>query len=516
VAIVLTILVLAVVAFMSNRVPMGIVALGVALALWGTGILTLNQALAGFGDPVVIFIAALFVVSESLDSTGVTAWAGQQVISRGGEKRTPLLVVICLLVAVLTALISVNGAVAALIPVVVVIAVRIGIAPSKMLMPLAFSAHAGSMLALTGTPVNIIVSEAAVDAGARPFTFFEFGMVGLPLVVGTIAILALFGDRLLPDRVPAALPPDVSSHARTLRAQYALPEDAELVGVDTGVTEVVIPPRSDLIGLHLFAGMTTPSGDLVVLGLQRAGEDLVGPDGILQAGDTLLLRGTWAHLEAHTAGPEVLVVDEPSSLRRSVPLGLGAKRAIVILAAMVVLLATGVVPPAVAGVLAAVAIVLTGVLTPSQAYRSISWTTVVLVAGMIPLSVAFISTGTADLIARGLLSLIGEASPSLGLLALVVLTMVLGQLISNTATVLIMAPIATVLAADLRVSVLPFMMALTVAGAASFLTPVATAANTMVMEPGGYRFTDYWKLGLPLALLFLAVAVLWVPVIWPF
>lgn len=251
VAIVLTILVLAVVAFMSNRVPMGIVALGVALSLWATGLLTLNQALAGFGDPVVLFIAALFVVSESLDSTGVTAWAGQQVISRGGEKRTPLLVVISLLVAVLTALISVNGAVAALIPVVVVVAVRVGLAPSQMLMPLAFSAHAGSMLALTGTPVNIIVSEAAADAGARPFTFFEFGLAGLPLVVGTIVIIALFGDKLLPHLAPSVLPPDVSAHTRILREQYALAEGTELVGVRKGVTEVVIAPRSELIGLRI-------------------------------------------------------------------------------------------------------------------------------------------------------------------------------------------------------------------------------------------------------------------------
>lgn len=516
VAIVLTILVLAVVAFMSGRVPMGIVALGVALALWATGVLTLTQALAGFGDPTVIFIATLFIVSESLDSTGVTAWAGQQVISRGGEKRTPLLVVVCLLVAVLTALISVNGAVAALVPVVVVVAIRVGLAPSQMLMPLAFSAHAGSMLALTGTPVNIIVSEAAADAGARPFTFFEFGLVGLPLLVGTIAIIVLLGNRLLPHRAPTALPADVGNHARTLREQYALPEDTELLGVRKGVTEVVIPPRSELIGLHLFPGMTTPSGDLVVLGLQRAGEDLTGADAVLRAGDTLLLRGTWEHLERHTAGPEVLVVDDPDGLRRSVPLGAGAKRAIGILAAMVVLLATGVVPPAVAGLLAAGAIVLTKVLTPTEAYRSVSWTTVVLVGGMIPLSTAFISTGTADLIASGLLNLIGDASPRLALLAMCVLTVVLGQLISNTATVLIMVPIATVLTADLQVSVLPFMMALTVAGAASFLTPVATAANTMVMEPGGYRFTDYWKLGLPLLVLFLAVAVFWVPVVWPF
>ena len=96
------------------------------------------------------------------------------------------------------------------------------------------------------------------------------------------------------------------------------------------------------------------------------------------------------------------------------------------------------------------------------------------------------------------------------------LTVVLGQLISNTATVLIMVPIATVLAADLHVSVLPFMMALTVAGAASFLTPVATAANTIIMEPDGYRFGDYWKLGLPLMLWFFVMAVFYVPLVWRF
>ncbi|WP_159603046.1 SLC13 family permease [Agromyces humi] len=516
VATTLVILALAIVAFMSNRVPLGIVAIGVAVALWLTGILDLGQALAGFGDPTVVFIATLFIVSESLDSTGVTAWAGRQVIGRAGTKRTRLLFVVCLLVAGVTALISVNGAVAALIPVVVVVATRAGLAPSQMLMPLAFSAHAGSLLALTGTPVNIIVSEAAADAGARPFGFFEFGLVGVPLVVGTLLIVALFGRRLLPERAATTLPQDVSIHARTLREQYALPEGTELIGVRRGVTEVVVAPRSELIGLHLFPGMVTPSGDLVVLAVQRGGEDLAGADTTLRAGDTLLLSGGWEELQRNTAGPDVLVVDDPARVRRSVPLGVGAKRAIVILAAMVVLLATGLVPAAIAGLAAASALVLTRVVTPTQAYRSVSWTTVVLVAGMIPLSTAFITTGTAEVIAGGLLGVIGDASPYVALAALCVLTMVLGQLISNTATVLIMVPIAAVLAADLDVSVLPFMMALTVSGAASFLTPVATPANTMVLEPGGYRFGDYWKLGLPLLLLFLLVAVFYVPLVWPF
>ena len=516
VATTLVILALAVVAFMSNRVPLGIVAIGVSVALWLTGILDLGQALAGFGDPTVIFIASLFVVGEALDATGVTAWAGQQLIARGGTDRGRLLTVVCLLVAVLTALISVNGAVAALIPVVVVVAARAALSPSQLLMPLAFSAHAGSMLALTGTPVNIIVSDAAADAGGRQFGYFEFALAGVPLLVGTLVVIVVFGRRLLPVRTPAALPQDLGDLTDALRAQYSLPED-DLVGSDRGVTEVVVAPRSPLIGRHLFPGMATPSGDLVVLAVQRSGDPLEGAEQTLRAGDTLLLGGTWDKLQHHTSGgSEVLVVDDPALLRRGVPLGRGAKRAVAVLVAMVLLLATGLVPPAIAGLLAACAVVLSGVLTSAQAYRAVSWTTVVLVAGMIPLSTAFVTTGTADAIAGRLLDLVGSASPRLALLAVCVLTMLLGQLISNTATVLIMVPIAAVVAADLGASPLPFMMALGIAGAASFLTPVATPANTMVLEPGGYRFDDYWKLGLPLLLLFLAVAVLWVPFVWRF
>src|SRR5262245_5149213 len=116
----ITFLVLAavVVVFALDRLPVAVVAMGTALALWATGVLTLEEALAGFGDPAVLFIAALFVVSESLEATGVTAWAGEQLIMRVGESRTRLLVLTCLLAAGLTALISVNGAVAALVPVV--------------------------------------------------------------------------------------------------------------------------------------------------------------------------------------------------------------------------------------------------------------------------------------------------------------------------------------------------------------------------------------------------------------
>ncbi|HYI22314.1 MAG TPA: SLC13 family permease, partial [Candidatus Limnocylindrales bacterium] len=207
---------LVVVLFVSNRVPVGIVALIAALSLWATGVLDLSEALAGFGDPTVLFIASLFVISEALDASGVTAWAGQQLLDRAGTDRTRLVVLTMLLVAAITALISVNGAVAALLPVVVVLAVRTGRLPSQLLIPLVFGAHAGSMLALTGTPVNVIVSEAAIEAGAAGFGFFEFALAGIPLLISGIVAVVLLGPRLIPERTPEQLPPDLSRHGETL------------------------------------------------------------------------------------------------------------------------------------------------------------------------------------------------------------------------------------------------------------------------------------------------------------
>ncbi|UNK70212.1 SLC13 family permease [Microbacterium sp. H1-D42] len=517
VAIVFVILGVAVVAFVSGRVPISVVAVGVAVALFLTGVLDLQQAMAGFGDPVVIFIATLFIVSEAMESSGVIAWAGDQVVTRVGTNRKPLILVLCLLTAVITALISVNGAVAALLPLVVMVAARSGIPSSQMVMPLAFSAHTGSMLALTGTPVNIIVSDAAADAGARPFGFFEFAIVGIPLLIGGILITLFLGPRLLPERNAPSVPVDVQRLAEQLRRDYALGPDEVAMTAGRGATEVVIPPRSKLIGMHVFCGMTTPSGSLVILAARRGDETLDDPGATLQAGDILLLDGTWDDLSLHTSDDrEVLVVDSPERLRRGIPLGSGARRTLIISGIMVVLLVTGWLPTAIVGLLAAGALILSKVLSITQAYRAIAWTTVLLVAGMIPLSTAFQTTGAAAMIADGLSALVGDFGPFAALAAIVLLTLVLGQLISNTATVLIITPVAVALSQAMGTSPLPFLMALAVAGAAAYMTPVATPANLMVMEPGQYRFGDYARFGTPFLILTFLLAVFFVPLIWPF
>lgn len=586
----------AIVLFTWNRLPVVVVAIGAALALWATGVVTLDQAFAGFGDRAALFVASLFIVSAALERTGITAWAGQYLIAKAGtEGLTRLLIIIMVAAGALSALISGSGAVAALMPVAVMAAVRLRQSPAQLLMPLAFASHAGSNLLLTGAPKNILVSEALEDAGLPGFAFAEFALVGLPLLAGTVAIILLLGKRLLPQQSSARLPADFSRHAQTLVEHYGLSDgvfrlrvrstssyvglapDAVDVGSDgrlslmavqagasgtplrapaisegdyllvrgdaeaiatlaadkhlalreesnqaglfsrrSGLAEVVIPPRSALIGRALFPGMVTDSGDLVVLAVQRAGVD-IEPGETLLAGDTMLLEGSWEALDLNLNDPDVLVVNSPDLVRRqAVPMGAGAGITLAVLAGLVTMLATGILPPAVAGLLSAGALILAGIMTVEQSYRAINWTTVILIAAMMPLSTAMVQSGAAKVVADHLVTLTGGAGPIVFLAGLFVLTASLGQVMSNTATTMLVIPIAMAAAAGLGVSPRPVLMSLCIAGSASFLTPIATATNMMVMGPGGYSFTSYWKLGAPLMLWFFVMAVFYVPLVWRF
>ena len=585
--------------FVWNRLPVEIVAIGSALALYFLGVLALPQALSGFGDPTVVLIASLFVVSEGLDATGVTAWIGQFLLRVAGDSDRRLLVLTMVLVAALTALININGAVAALLPAVVLVAVRKGIPPSRLLMPLAFGASAGSLLLLTGSPVNVIVSEGAANAGVGEFSFTEFAFVGVPLVVGTVLLIAAIGPRLLPDRTSDSVPANLSDHPVTLAEHYGLGNVAHLrvtpasplvgaarhdwdlsgypgldvvtvvdggtghpapdgaVGVDdrlavvgdpavadrfaadhglstealldgddvadalfarrSGVVEVVIPPRSRLVGESVRPGLPLPAGEATVLAINRDGKKRRSGSDRLHVGDSVLLEGDWDVLDGLVASDGLLVVDRPDLVRRqAVPLGRGSKRALSVLAVMVLLLATGVVPAVVAALLAAGAMIVSGVLTVKQAYRRIEWTTVLLIAGMIPLSHAIRTSGASELVAKAIVGATAGNGPIMLLAALFVVTVVFSQLISNAATALMMIPIAVSASAQLGVSPKPALMCVCVAAAAAFLTPVATPANMMVMGPAGYRFADFWRLGLPMVALFFLAAVGLIPLVWAF
>ena len=581
--------------FVWNRLSVGVVAILSALALFATGLVDATTAVSGFGDPVVVFIACLFVLAAGLESAGVTAWVGRALVNAASSPRR-LLVAVMTLSALLAAVVTPSGAAAALLPIALLAARRSGLAPTRLLMPMAFAASAGALLVLSGSPVNVIVSDALLDATGHRFGFFEFALVGVPLTVVTLVVSLLCGNRLLPRRTPVKQPADMSDHLSTVVDHYhlerglfraavrpgsslvdlrpnavSLPEDVVLIGVqhdggepgtaeevvrpgdvlvltggdadvaafvrandldvvatpltratreallssEVGIAEVVVSPRSGLVGQRVFPGKVRRSG-LTVLGVRRLGRERGARPTRLAEGDMLLLHGPWEAVEDLARDDDVLVVDDPGLLRRhAAPLGPAAWRALGVLGVAVVLLATGAVPPAVAGLIGAVGMVVTGVLTSQHAYRAVSWQTVVLIGGLIPMSVAISSSGAADLVAEHLVDLVGGGSPRLLLAALFVLTLALGQVVSNTATVLVMTPIAVAAAQDAGTGVAPVLMVIAVAGAASFLTPIATPANMIVMGPAGYRFGDYWKLGLVTTLGWFIVAVGLVPLIWP-
>jgi di/tricarboxylate transporter len=190
--------------------------------------------------------------------------------------------------------------------------------------------------------------------------------------------------------------------------------------------------------------------------------------------------------------------------------------AVFALLGMVVLMAFSIVPTVIAALLAAVVMVLGGCLDMNQAYRSISWQSVVLIAAMIPMSLALQVTGGAELIANGLVNSLGAIGPLALMAGVFLLTTGFSQVINNTATAVLIAPIVLQAAEVSGVSPYPLMMTVAISASTAFLTPIGTTTNLMVMTPGGYRFNDYVKVGLPLMGLFLLVSLILVPIIWPF
>jgi di/tricarboxylate transporter len=600
IVITLAIIIVAMGFFIWNRIPAAVVALGASLAFYFTGVLTMPQVVAGFGDPVVVLIAGLLTIAVGLEMAGVGAWAGQLLIRRTGGSDTRRIVLIMVLGAVFSGLIGMNGAVAAMLPVTAVIAIRTKVPPSKLMIPLAFGCLTGSKLTLLGTPVNVIAASQAEEAGLGHIGFFEWSVLGLPLLAGTIVITVLLGRFLLPERRGNSIPADLSAHAYTLIEQYRLDDglyhlrvrassplvgaarssvtlaertDLTLIGLldgkdraplkrdtlvegdillvrgeaeaiggfaesthlairtgedagpvadallnrESGLAEVMLPARSKMIGQTAFAGMTTDDGGLVVLAVQRAGgEDCKGPVQ-LRAGDHLLLQGSWKALDQYLGDPQLMVVDSLEVVQKqAVALGPGARQAIAILLLLMVLLGFNLVSAPIAAVLCAILIIVTGVLTVPQAYRGIDWNTCILIGAMIPMATAMTATGTSTLIGDYIVGALGGGGNIAVLVGVFGATALVSQFISNTSSALVMMPIGVATAHQLGVSPLPLMMGVAMGASASFLTPFANGVSLMVYGPGGYRFGDFWKLGIVVMAWSLLVTVVVIPLYWKF
>jgi di/tricarboxylate transporter len=281
----------------------------------------------------------------------------------------------------------------------------------------------------------------------------------------------------------------------------------------------MVPPGSDLVGSSLVKARFRSQRDLAVIGLKRGAKALEGGivDEPLKVGDTLLVVGPWRAIRrVQTDSANLIALTMPAELDDVVEVPGRAPVAVAILALVVVLMATGIVTNVLAALIGCLLLGVFGCMDMDRAYRSIHWQSLLVIVGMLPFSIALQKTGGVDLAAQALVTTIGEAGPRATLAVIFIATAVLGLFISNTATAVLMAPVALSIAAAMQASPYPFAMTVALAASAAFMTPVSSPVNTLVVGPGNYRFMDFVRIGTPFALITLIATILLVPIFFPF
>ncbi|WP_313086500.1 SLC13 family permease [Stutzerimonas nitrititolerans] len=590
--------------FVINKPRMDVVALLAMVALPLSGVISINEALAGFSDPSVVLIAALFVIGNGLVRTGIAYRLGDWLMRSAGSSETRLLVLLMLAVAGLGSVMSSTGVVAIFIPVVLSIAARMKVSPRRLMMPLAFAGLISGMLTLVATPPNMVVHSELRRAGLDGFAFFSFAPIGLAILVLGIGYMLLArrwlgGDTVqevaaeqrdtldilaqryrLPERerrlrvLPGSVLANQALDELKLRSQYGINVIAierqykfrkqlliatgntelfvgdvllvdlaspaigllgayEELGVESlqlsdsyygdysrelGLAEVALPPDSRLPGKTIQELGFRSTYKLNVVGVRRNHQALQGllVDEKLKPADTLLVAGSWKHIHRlQGLSRDFLVLSLPAEIDDVAPAANQAPFALLGLAVMVGLMVSGLVPNVLAALIGCLVMGLFRCIDMDSAYKAIHWQSLVLIVGMLPFALALEKTGGIALAVSGLIGLFGDAGPHALLACLFLLTAVIGLFISNTATAVLMAPVAISTATQLGASPYPFAMIVALAASAAFMTPISSPVNTLVLGPGQYRFSDFVRVGVPFTLLVMLVSVLLVPWLFP-
>jgi di/tricarboxylate transporter len=290
---------------------------------------------------------------------------------------------------------------------------------------------------------------------------------------------------------------------------------SDLENTEIGLSEAVLSPHTTKSGRTLRELNFREKYGLSVLAIWRAGETLSDDISEIQLrfGDALLVYGLRSKMRILGHEPDFIVLSEEA---QETPRLRKAPVAVIIMAGVLLAVLLGWLPIAIAAIIGGTLMVVTGCLTMEEAYRYIEWPAVFLIAAMLPLGIAMETSGTAEYLTNGMMALIGESGPLAVLGGLFVLSVLASQVMPNAAVVVLMAPIALTAAADMSVSPYTFMMGIAIAASASFMSPISHPANILVMGPGGYRFSDYIKVGLPLTAIVLVIVLLILPLVWPF
>ncbi len=587
IALVLTILAVAVILFATEWLRMDLVSLLVLLALGLTGLVSVEEAFSGFSNPAVITVAAMFVISAAIASTGATGKLGEKLLQVAGTSEPRLIIVIMLTVASFSAFINNIGSTAVLMPLVISMGRKAHIPPSKLLIPLAFGSLMGGVCTLIGTPPNILMNALMQQYSGESFSMFDFTPVGVViLIVGTL-YMAFIGRHLLPKRKAGTLteayqvkeyitevdilegsPLDGKTIAasglegdlnlkvrailrgkekipfprrnRKLRAGDILflegnPEGILKVREKKGlevvperdnpppieakeelvVVEASLTPQSELVGKTLRQVRFADRHGLTVLALWRAGAPVVKKVDrvVLRFGDVLLLQGREEKVLYLGRQRGFLLlggVPAVSYFPRRAPIALLTLIGVILLAAL------GILPIMLSATLGAAVMVLTRCLTLTEAYESIDWSIILLIAGTLPLGLAMENSGAARFLADQIITGVGPYGPWMVLGAVFLITFALTEVMSHAAAAVLVAPIAFNTAVDLAASPKPFFMAVAIAASSCYMTPISHQSNALVMGPGGYRFFDYTKVGTALNFGIWLLATALIPLVFPF
>ncbi|MEM9210480.1 MAG: SLC13 family permease [Pseudomonadota bacterium] len=565
--------------FVREAYPTEVVALGGAAFLLFTGVLPYADALMVLSNPAPWTIGAMFVLSGALIRTGTLSQFTRIVTARAKEQPVMVMGVLGVFVVVASAFMNNTPVVVIMIPIAIQMARSFDLAPSKLLIPLSYIAILGGMCTLIGTSTNLLVDGVARDLGLDPFTMFEITPLAIVLVCFGALYLRLFGRRLLPSRSSVTdalgarnskrffteffIPPgsglvgqapnavtafkrdgarvvDVVRKDRSLRrvlptielqagdqivlrtnvgALLGLKDNPDLMFVDadaereTTTIEALIPPTCKMVGRRLGDLRLRRRYGVYPLAVHRRDQNLGQLDDIvIRVGDTLLMEGSADDIHRMAEDLDLTELQAPTErpFRRT-----KAPIVMIALAAVVALAAFGVAPIFALALLAVAAVLLSRSIDSDEAFNAVDGRLLVLIFSMLAIGAGLQSSGAVSLIAEAIAPHLMMLSPFLMVWAMYLLTSVLTELVSNNAVAVVVTPIAVALGQTMGIDPRPLVVAVMVAASASFATPIGYQTNTLVYGPGGYAFTDFMKIGIPLNISIGLLASALIPLLWP-
>ena len=570
--------------FVSEKLRVDAIAILVLVSLTLLDLISPSQALSGFSNPATITVASMFILAAGLQNSG--ALIGIQKMLSAARSPLQFMLMLFALLALIAPFINNTAVVAIFIPIVIAASLKVGLAPSKTLIPLSYVAQMMGVVTLIGSSTNLLVNSIAKDLGHSGFSMFEFlPLAAICAVAGCLYLLTV-GRWLLPDvrssdlenlyefghyiselkitedskmlgsTVEAAqlsknyniyvlellrdgekywsprseelrvgdilLARGVWSDIEMLKDEQKLEfntqTDFQLKGIKqekSVLAEVMIAPQSRVAGRLLSVLNRSWRYNASVMGVQRRGQVVRNQLNSLRLriGDILLLALPEKDLAALRKDKTLIVISQ----REATPdYGWRAPFAVAVMAAVVTVSALGWLPIALSALTGAVVMTLAGCINADDVYESTDWSIVMLIAGLLPLGIAMSSSGAAQFLVDNSIGLVSHLGPHVVLAVLYLMALALGELMSNSAAAVLLTPIGFSTAQLMGADPTPFLIAITFAASTSFMTPVGYQTNMMVYNAGGYKFSDFIKVGLPLNSIFWVLGVIFIPMFWPF